>query len=355
MIITNKFGLPETLVDAVKFDGHRTHGNISVTGLIGPTQIFYLKNKHANEITRDVSGMIWSLFGTAVHAVLERANITTVRRQAFMEVINCLKEYVARNENRNLNEGETETEAEQASRVLKWLLNYMLNYFPELKDRYIFEISMVEEYNGWRVSGTLDLYDKIDCILFDYKVVKVYSYIYPETRKSWKLQLNCYALFLKKRGYEVKEIKVVAIFKDWNKQKAFTDPAYPKRNVMTIDIGIYPEDQMDKWVLHRVKLHQKALEDGPEPCTGVDMWASARMFSVIQKGNVRAIPGTKTENEEVAKKFIRDQQHSYKKELLIKEVPAVYRRCAEFCDVSDFCSQWKRIQSEQNGEEIDFE
>lgn len=347
MIITNKFNLPKPLVDAVSFDAHRTHGQISVTGLIDSPQIFYLKKKHGHEVAQDVSGMIFSLFGTAIHAILERANIKSVRRAAFMESINALREVVARNENGALNPDETPEEADQAQRVLKWLLNYMFKHFPELEDRYMFEVSLQYDCNGWTVSGTLDLYDKLEKCLYDYKATGVWNYVFEDTRKKWAAQLNCYALFLKKQGIEVELIKVVAIFRDWSRRKAMTEAGYPKRNVLTIDIPLYDETTMEKYVLSRVKLHQKALSEGPDPCTGKEQWATARMFAVLQKGGLRAITGTKTEAREVAEKYIRDHQHSYKKELYIRETPAEYRRCQEYCIVSEFCEQWRKIKPQE--------
>lgn len=346
MKITNQFNLPQTLVDAVSFDAHRTHGDISVTTLIDSPRIFYLKKKHHQDVTQDVSGMIWALFGTAVHSVLERANIKTARRNAFMEVVNTLKEYSARSQNNQLNDEETEEEADQANRVLKWLLRFMFKWFPELEDRYMFEVSLQYECNGWVLSGTLDLYDKIEKCLYDYKVCSVWMYIYPDMRKKWKQQLNCYALFLKEKGIPVEDIKVVAIFRDWNRRKAMSEADYPKRNCLTIQVGLYPEETMKQWIEHRIKLHQKALEGGPPLCTGEERWATAKMYAVLQKGGKRALANSKTESEEVAKKFIRDNQRKYDKELYVRETSSLNRRCEEYCMVSEFCDQWKSIQQE---------
>jgi len=56
------------------------------------------------------------------------------------------------------------------------------------------------------ISGTLDYYDGYNNILQDYKHTSVYSWIYPESRKTWEAQLNIYAYMLKKHGYKVKLI-----------------------------------------------------------------------------------------------------------------------------------------------------
>ena len=138
MLITNKYNYPETLVKAVSYDGHRTTGDISCTQLIDAPQIRYLRKKHHLELTRDVSEMIWSLFGTCVHGVLERANISNKRRDAFLEVITCLKEVYSRGLSGSLNENETQQDANDAEKVFKWLLKFMFKFFPELESRYLY-------------------------------------------------------------------------------------------------------------------------------------------------------------------------------------------------------------------------
>ena len=72
MILTNKFGLPDTIVNVLKRP-HYSKGDshISVTELLSPPQIVQLRAKHDAEIEQDASEMVWSLFGTAVHNVLE--------------------------------------------------------------------------------------------------------------------------------------------------------------------------------------------------------------------------------------------------------------------------------------------
>ena len=68
MKITNKFNIPQTFVNVVKRPQY-TKGdvNLSVTELLNSPRIVQLRTKHADELETDVSEMVWSLFGTAVH------------------------------------------------------------------------------------------------------------------------------------------------------------------------------------------------------------------------------------------------------------------------------------------------
>lgn len=344
MKITNKHNYPQTLVDAVSFDSHRTEGDISVTTLINPPQVRYLRKKYGKDQEQDVSDMIWALLGTAIHGILERANITEVRRQAFMEVINALKEHHSRYLNKNLKPEETEQDAIDAEKVFKWLIKYMFKYFPELESRYMYEVTLKYNCRGWVVSGTIDLYDKIDKVLWDYKVTSVWMWIYSESRTSWKQQQNIYVKFLRANGYEVNAANIVAIFRDWNKHKAFQNAAYPKRQVMTIPIALYDDELITRWIDHRVKLHQEADNGIYGPCTGEEMWETKEMFAVVENGKKKAMSGSVTDRREVAEMFIQNKQHAYKKPLELRVTPGERRKCENYCNVSEFCDQFKEYK-----------
>ena len=64
MKYTNKFNLPESIVNAVKRPSYsRGKSTISVTQLINSPQIVALREKHSDDIEVDVSDQVWALFG----------------------------------------------------------------------------------------------------------------------------------------------------------------------------------------------------------------------------------------------------------------------------------------------------
>ena len=74
MIITNKKNLPEPMVNFVKRDGYQpAMDRISVTDLSKGIREIWLYKRHYNEIEQDVADMVWLMFGTALHNVIERA------------------------------------------------------------------------------------------------------------------------------------------------------------------------------------------------------------------------------------------------------------------------------------------
>lgn len=77
--ITNKLGLPEAIVEAVKNDPYDPgHADISATGLISPPRKRALERTHRNDMEEDASDRIWALIGQSVHTILERAEPSAI-------------------------------------------------------------------------------------------------------------------------------------------------------------------------------------------------------------------------------------------------------------------------------------
>ena len=73
-MITNKHGLPEAFVNFARNDKYtKGDSDISVTQLIDSPRVLLMREKHRDEISTDAMDMVFALFGTAVHAVLEGA------------------------------------------------------------------------------------------------------------------------------------------------------------------------------------------------------------------------------------------------------------------------------------------
>ena len=72
MKLTNRNELPETIINIIKRpEYNKGKSNMSVTELLNSPRIVQLKRKHWNDLTEDASDMVWSIFGTAIHKVLE--------------------------------------------------------------------------------------------------------------------------------------------------------------------------------------------------------------------------------------------------------------------------------------------
>lgn len=281
-MITNKFHLPEALVRAVENDPYE-HGdaNISVTGLINPPLMRYLKLRYRDQIVEDVSDRIWALLGQAVHVILERANSEAI-------------EYMA----------ETIDEYSVKSRLTDVLA----------------ECRLTTEVLGWKVSGTFDTYER--GILSDWKVTSVYS---REGKAEWTQQLNLLRVLCERNKIPVKKLQVVAIFRDWRPREA-TQGDYPEHTVGVIPVTMWSLDAAEAFLEERVRLHQ---QEKPEPCTDEERWYTGSKWALMKLNRKTAIK-LYDDEETAIRACIAPGQY-------IEHRPGQYRRCESYCPVAPFC------------------
>ncbi|PKL46189.1 MAG: hypothetical protein CVV42_17360 [Candidatus Riflebacteria bacterium HGW-Riflebacteria-2] len=229
MRITNKFNLPETIVNAIRHDPYSSGPcDISVTRLISPPRKVALERAHFKELEEDASDRVWSLFGQAMHVVLERAE----------------------------NIADTET-------------------------RYSIE------RQGWNISGQFDRFDPISGILTDYKVTSCYS-VKNGSRSEWIAQMNILAALLRENGYAVNQLQIVVILRDWSKSMSQRITDYPDQPVVTIDVPVWSQEKCEEYIDERIRLHQAARDKLPE-CTAEERWQTADVFALMKEGRKTAV------------------------------------------------------------------
>ncbi|PKL41666.1 MAG: hypothetical protein CVV41_18105 [Candidatus Riflebacteria bacterium HGW-Riflebacteria-1] len=228
MQITNKFNLPESIVNAIRNDPYQSTGDISVTRLISPARKVALERAHYKDLEEDASEKIWSLFGQAMHVVLERA------------------EHVA------------DTEAR-------------------------FSI----ERQGWVLSGQFDHFDPIFGVLTDYKVTSTYA-VKNGYRAEWVMQMNILAAILREHGYKVNKLQVIVILRDWSKSMTQRSADYPDQPVITFDVPVWNEEKCEEFIDERIRIHQAARDKLPE-CTAEERWQTDDVFALMKEGRRTAV------------------------------------------------------------------
>ena len=151
MIITNKLGLPRAFEEMAKRDFTFDPKTYRVTSLLKGIRETILEKRHAEEIEQDVSDMIWLLFGTAVHGILEKQQ----------------------------EEGH------------------------EIK-----ESRVSAEFGEYTLSGQFDLYNADEKKITDYKTCSVWKVIFGDYT-DWRRQLLIYAYMMRQIGFEVKSGEIV--------------------------------------------------------------------------------------------------------------------------------------------------
>ena len=289
MITTNKHKLPEIVVKTLQTD-HYSRGNsdISVTQLIDAPQVVVLQNKHDDEMERDISELIWPTLGTSMHHLFQ------------------------------------ETAEKQGDDVVS-------------------EERLFVDVEGWKISGAIDLQQIEDdgVIISDYKMTSVWSVIFDKS--EWHKQLNAYAWLVRKaKGLKVKELRIIAALRDWQRRKAETEESYPDSPIVVVKIPLWSNDDQDKYINDRVSLHQKAvfeeMTSGALPyCDSDERWQKETKFAVMKKGRARAIR-LHSSKEEAA-----EQVEYLGKDHYIEDRVGEATRCTQnWCGVADWCDQYQQ-------------
>lgn len=284
MKLTNKYGLPKTFVNAIQRDFHKG-ADYSASGFTKPIQMVQLEKRHKGEMAEDVMDNIWSLFGTAVHGVLESGEGSEQLVEQYME----------------------------------------------------------EKVGDLTVSGMPDLLE--DKILFDYKVTSAWTYVFIADKMwDYTIQTNIYKWFFEKAGFEVEKIKIVLILRDWQATNARRDPAgYPQQQVQLIDVPLYKHGVMQAYIENRIGDFESynAVEDEFLPeCTKKERWGKDSTWAVMKEGVKKASKIVQTEEDGVM--WIRNAIDTGKKGKfsVVKREGDMWKRC-EYCRVQPFCHQWK--------------
>ena len=302
MKITNKFGMPQPFVDfAINDKYSKGKADISVTSLIDSPRVRIMKDVYDEDIQIDAVDMVWALFGTAVHSVLESSNTYT--------------------------------------------------RIGHPSDKIINEERLYTKLNGWVLSGAVDRQEiKDNCLtIVDYKVTSVWSVIYGKT--EWDKQLNCYAYLCRQKNksskIKLKSLKICAILRDWNRRDAERKENYPQAPIVFVDIPIWDDDVIDKYISDRISMHQESqvnydLNKDLPLCSDAEMWKKEDTWALKKKKLKRALKVF--DSEESA----HDYQEVYHQHRLhpsdateIEFRGGEYTRCGNYCSVAEFCQQYK--------------
>ena len=238
MILTNKYNLPQTFVNITKRPTYsKGKAHLSATELINSPRIVQLRKKHEQDIEVDVADMVWSIFGTAIHGVLEHGK----------------------------------------------------------DENHLVEERLHAEFEGWSISGAIDLQiinEDGSITINDYKTTGAWSVM--NEKLDWEYQLNIYAWLVETvKKVPVKNLEIVAIIRDWSRRDAAMKEAYPDAPIKVIPIQLWPYEMRENFIRSRLAKHSDAVfqidtgEDLP-PCNDDEMWSKPTTYAVKKKGGVKA-------------------------------------------------------------------
>lgn len=299
MIITNKHNLPEPYFKSCLRDEHPRFDwdTFSVTELMKGTKEIVLNRRYYQELEQDCVDMIWTVFGTAVHKVMEG------------------------------HEGEQELAEQRISMEIP-----------------------CSEYGIRHVSGGFDLYNAETQLITDYKTTGVYSYqmkLREGTDSDWAKQLRVYWLILAKAGFPVRDVRNTVFLKDWSKTQARRDRSYPQRPILNIDYEFNGSFNSEVASYMQADLAQKIIEildckDLPEnqipDCSKEERWERDECWAVMKEGRKSAVKRHDSEFE--AERHLADLGKGH----YIEHRLGTPVKCIDYCSCASKCSFYQRYQ-----------
>ena len=276
MKYTNKLGLPKVVVEAIKQDDRDYDDyTFSVTEILNPTRIIWLKKRHKDEIEVDVSSMIWAMLGTATHYITDQYST----------------------------------------------------------DESITEERLSKNIEGMTITGQFDLYE--NKVLYDLKTTSMWTKVYGY-REEWEQQLNIYRYLLNEAGFEVEELKIIAIYRDWSKYQGMKQ-GIPNQ-VDTINIPMWRLDETEYFIRERL-IEIKAMRDLKDEnlplCTPEQRWANSTQYAVKKPGRKSAVKLWDNMAEAQKDAAKRGKGH------YVEIRQGKDKRCIDYCDCKEFCSYYK--------------
>lgn len=291
MIITNKSNLPQAIYNVIAHDGYkRGKSGYSVTEVINSPRIVQLSRKYRDMIEEDAMQRIWSVFGSAVHHLME----THASEDGFSEE----------------------------------------RYYITVLDRVI--------------GGQIDAYESKT--ITDYKVTSVWS-LMGNKKEDWEKQQNLYAYIMRKNGIEVEKIQIACFLRDWSKGNAKRGGDYPQQPFMIVPLRMWSEEETEAYLYERVQAlidNERVVE---YQCSSTDMWEKPTIYAVTKAGATKATKLCSSKQE--ASDYILDKcpdnwdKNGHSKDLYNAIVRKGERtRCSDYCSVNSVCSIYQNYLKE---------
>lgn len=277
MNVSNRMNLPAAFVNAVSTKPHNHAGQFSATTLNKGAKEIVLTHRHFDEIEVDAADCVWAVWGTAVHALMESQPDNSFHEEKFsVPVSNSL------------------------------------------------------------VTGIVDSYDLENGIICDWKTASVWKLQFADFN-DWRQQGLTYAYLLHTQGLPVTKCRFIALLKDHSKTKAKTDSSYPQSPVFTYEFDVTPQDleETEKRIISKVQEIENAFllsDDDIQPCTQEERWADGERWAVMKNGRKTAVK--LFDNSQDADAMAGEMGNSY----YVEHRPAVSRKCADYCNVCQFCN-----------------
>lgn len=299
---TNKQNLSPPLFELLQSTMYSKDGaDYTTTQILEPLQMSELKRRYGDQVTLDVSDRVESAFGEALHFFLERIG-------------------------------------------------------QKYPDKYITERRFFTEVHGKQFGGKIDLYFLEEKELRDYKFTGWYKFRGGVVPSDYVWQANINAYLMELNGFKVDKLSVEVVYRDWKygewevqkrsaEAKGFQSQ-YPDAKAQVFMVQRKLKSEVEEFIYTQVKLREgeiQGADDASLPqCTPDERWARDEKYAVVKAGAARASKLFPVEEKEAAESMAKQKGSDY----FVEYRPGNNIRCERYCDVSEFCKQYKKLKGE---------
>jgi hypothetical protein len=217
---------------------------------------------------------------------------------------------------------------------------------------HISEERLHTEFNGWKISGQIDLQEIYEdgIVLTDYKFTSVWAVM--NEKSEWGDQLNIYAWLVERvKGTPIKNVRVLALIRDWSARDAVNREGYPQAPIVFVDYQLQTFADREKFITKRIDAHNDAyfqMSTGSElpKCTEDEMWEKPTTYALKKVGGIRAKKVYMIQSE--AEEGLIEAGKGYE----IETREGERTRCEKYCQVSQFCTQFQEYLNREGHEVI---
>lgn len=293
MKYTNIHGLPEIIrlwLEHDEYDHHK--GVYSATQLLKPTRAVVLEKRHEDELETDITDVIASRYGTALHESFEKVEMPGVKQEERLFAV----------------------------------------------------------FEGHKLSGKPDIMKEVDDLqhahvfkIVDIKSTSVWTYIYGSRDEDHRIQLSIYRWLAEQNGYRmIGEGEIIYLFTDWAKSRAKQGGDYPPLRVMVKEIELMSIEEIELFIRLRLKDIHKYLhhsQESPPPCSRDELWQKDDKWAVMKQNRKSAVKVWDTEDD-ASNQVVELGEGTH----WIEHRPAKAMRC-NYCLVTKWCEQFKALDN----------
>jgi len=264
-------------------------GVLSATSILKPIKAIQLQKKHWDDIEVDIDTLFASRLGTAIHDSFEKIQLK--------------------------------------------------NFIQE--QRYYAEIM------GQKISGKFDFMEKLKddkYKLSDLKTTSVWTFVYGSNIDVTTKQLSIYRWLGHQNGLDILDkANIIYIFTDWSKIKAKQSATYPKFRSAIKPIQLLSLADTEALIKERITaINSDTMPD----CSDDELWKSDDKIKVYKDKNKNASKVCDTKDQARAYIHFASEANLRKgksPKYRIEVVKGKVNRC-NYCDVSEFCDQYKQLK-----------